>query len=162
MFSPSRNALLALIGATLVLHTIEEYLTFPSFLRSPGRLERWLPSPSLLQNPNELRVWLLIATVLPLVLIALAILRPSKGLLVSALLLECVLLVNAGWHILVAFIRGGYAPGVITATLVNLPFGIYVLRRAVKEQWIRARMAWRLVAIAVALHIVAVGSFLAG
>jgi hypothetical protein len=71
-------------------------------------------------------------------------------------------LVNAGWHILAALVRGGYAPGVITAVLINLPFGVYVLRRAVKEQWVGARTAWQLIGIAALLHIVAAGSFLAG
>ena len=102
------------------------------------------------------------ATVLPLAVIAWAILRPRTALLVSVLLLECVLPVNAGWHILAAWVTGGYAPGVITAVLINLPFGVYVLRRAVKEQWIRTETAWQLIAIALVLHIAALGSLLAG
>ncbi len=158
----SRNAILALVGVTLVLHTTEEYLTFPAYLPPANRLPPLLPPPSLLQNPRNLHVGLIAATVFPLAVIAWAILRPRKGLLVSVLFLECVLLVNAGWHIFAAWVRGGYAPGVITAVLINLPFGIYVLRRAVREQWIRARTAWQLIAIALALHIAAVGSLLAG
>lgn len=162
MHSLSRNAVLALIGATLVLHTTEEYLSFPSFLWSPSRLQRWLPTPGLLQNPQDLRLALVIGTVLPLVVIGWAILRPSKALLISALLVECVLLVNAGWHILAALVRGGYAPGVITAVLINLPFGVYVLRRAVGDQWIGRRTAWQLIGMAVVLHLVSVGRLLAG
>ena len=50
----------------------------------------------------------------------------------------------------------------ITAVLINLPFGIYVLRRAVKERWIGARTAWKLMGTAVVLHVVALGSVLAG
>ncbi len=162
MHSLSRNAVLALIGVTLVLHTAEEYLTFPGFLSSPSGLPRWLPPPSLLLHPQYMRVALTMATVLPLVVIAWAILRPRKALLVSVLLLESILLVNAGWHILASLIRGGYAPGVVTAVLINLPFGVYVLRRAVKEQWIQARTAWQLIGIALVLHVVSVGSLLAG
>ena len=41
----SRNAVLALIGVTLVLHTTEEYLTFPAFLWSSSRLQRCVPPP---------------------------------------------------------------------------------------------------------------------
>jgi len=92
----------------------------------------------------------------------LAILRPRHWLLVSVLLVEAVLLVNAGWHVVAALVRGGYAPGVITAVVINLPFGVYVLRRAVREQWIRPRTAWRLMTIALVLHIAALGSLLAG
>jgi len=162
MRSLSRNAVLALIGATLVLHTTEEYLTFPAYLSSDNRLRRLLPPPGLLQNPQNLRFALLMATVLPLAVIAWAIWRPRKALLVSVLFLECILLVNAGWHMIAAVIRGGYAPGVLTAVLINLPFGVYVMRRAVKEQWIPARTAWLLIGIALVLHFAALGSFLAG
>ena len=157
-----RNAILALVGVTLVLHTTEEYLTFPAYLPPAAQLPPLLPSPALLQDPQNLHVALIAATVLPLVVIAWAIVRPRIGLLVSVLFLECVLLVNAGWHIYAAWVRGGYAPGVVTAVLINLPFGVYILRRAVREQWIRARTAWRLIAIALALHVAALGTLLAG
>ncbi len=162
MHSPSRNAVLVLIGVTLVLHTTEEYLTFPSFLWSSTQLSRWLPTPVLLHNPQELHLALVMATVLPLLVIAWAILRPNKGLLIAVLLLESVLLVNAGWHLFAALLRGGYAPGLITAILINLPFGVYVLRRAVQEQWITPRTAWQLIATALVLHVISVGSLLAG
>jgi hypothetical protein len=49
---------------------------------------------------------------------------------------------------------------VITAALINLPFGIYVLRRAVREQWIGSRAAWRMIGLAAAVHIAAAGSLL--
>lgn len=163
MHSLSRSAVLAAIGLTLVLHTIEEYATFPDFLSSPdGRLPEWLHPNRFLHNSHELRIALMIATVLPLAVIAWAILRPRKGWLISALLLESVLLVNAAWHILAAIVRHGYAPGVITAALVNLPFGVYVLRRAVKEEWIGARTAAQLIGVALLLHVVALGSLLVG
>jgi hypothetical protein len=160
MYSPSRNAVLVLIGVTLILHTTEEYLTFPAFFRSSSRLLRWLPTPVLLQNPLWLHLGLLTATVLPLGVVAWAVLRPGKALLVAVLFLESVLLVNAGWHILAAVVNRGYVPGVVTATLINLPFGIYVLGRAVKERWIGSRTAWQMIGAAVVLHLAAVGSLL--
>ena len=104
MHSISRNAVLGLIGLTLVLHTIEEYLTFPAYLWAPSRLQRWLPAPVWLQDSHHLLLGLLMATLLPLGVIAWAILRPNKGLLTAALLLESVLLVNAGWHIFAAVV----------------------------------------------------------
>ncbi len=157
---PSRKTVLILIGVTLALHNTEEYLTFPAFFRSSSRLLRWLPTPSLLQNPQQLHLALLMATVLPLAVVAWAVLRPAKALLVSVLFLESVLLVNAGWHLLAAVLNRGYVPGVVTAALINLPFGIYVLRRAVEEQWIGSRAAWRMIVLAAVLHIAAAGSFL--
>src|SRR3974377_1978468 len=133
MQSLSRKAVLTLIGLTLVLHTAEEYLAIPAFSSaSDSRLSRWLTPPRLLHNSHELHVALALATVLPSLVIAWAILRPHKALLVAVLLVESVLLVNAAAHILGAVFRGGYEPGVITGVLINLPFGIYVLRRAVK------------------------------
>jgi uncharacterized protein with HXXEE motif len=161
MPSLSRNAVLALIGITLVLHTAEEYVFFPRFLSAPSRLPPWLPPPRLLQNPRDIHVALVIATVLPLVVIAWAILRPAKVPLILALLIESILLVNAVWHIVASSIVGGYAPGVIGGILINLPFGVYVLRRAVKEQWIGVRTAWQLIGSAFVLHIVAIGWVLA-
>ena len=110
----------------------------------------------------------MMATVLPLAVIAWAILRPRKGLLIAALLLESVvlesvLLVIAGWHILAAVVRGGgYGPGVITAVLINLPFEPYALQRALKEKWVGARTACLLLVVALLLHIVALGSLPAG
>ncbi len=163
MFSPSRNVLLSLIGVSLVLHDTEEFFTFPRFWASVGgRLPHWLSPNGLVHSAQDIQVALVIATVLPLAVIVWAILRPRKALLVPVLLLESILLVNAGWHILAAAVRGGYAPGLITAVVINLPFGVYVLRRAVKEQWVQAREAWLLVAIAAALHVVALGGLLAG
>jgi uncharacterized protein with HXXEE motif len=159
MHSVSRNAVLALIGLTLVLHNTEEYFTFPAFLASPsGQLSEWLSMCGPLPKPHELRVALVFATVLPLLVIAWAILRQRQALLVAVLLVESVLLVNAGGHMLAALIQAGYVPGLITAVLINLPFGIYVLRRAVRENWIRARAAWQLIGAAVALHAVWLGS----
>jgi hypothetical protein len=160
MRSPSRNAVLVLIGVSLALHNTEEYFTFPAFFRSSSRLLHWLPTPVLLQNPQHLHLALLMATVLPGAVVIWAVLRPGKALLVAALFLESVLPVNAGWHILAAVVNHGYVPGVITAATINLPFGIYVLRRAVKEEWIGARTAWQMIGLAALLHIVAVGSLL--
>lgn len=160
MYSPSRNAVLVLIGVSLVLHNTEEYLTFPAFFRSSSRLLHWLPAPVLLQNPQRLHLALLMATVLPIAVVAWAILRAGKALLVAALFLESVLLVNACWHILAAVVNRGYVPGVVTAALINLPFGIYVLGRAVKEQWIGSRTSWQMIGAAAVLHIVGLGSLL--
>src|ERR1700754_5239366 len=102
MHSPSRNAVLVLIGVSLALHNAEEYFTFPIFFRSSSRLLHWLPTPVLLQNPQHLHLALFAATVLPIAVVIWAIIRPGKVLLVTALFLESVLLVNAGWHILAA------------------------------------------------------------
>ena len=163
MHSLSRRAVLAAIGLTLVLHTIEEYATFPEFLSSPdGGLPEWLHPNRFLHNSHELRIALMIATVLPLAVIAWAILRPRKGWLISALLLQCILLVNAALahtrcHYQARLCAGSGHGGAGQPTLRCV--------RAAKSgqgavDW--ARTAALLIGIALVLHVVALGSLLAG
>lgn len=151
----SRNALLALIAVTLAVHNTEEYFAFPIFLRSLGsQSPGWLPAPALQHSMTNLHVALILAAVLPGIFIVWAIVTPRQWLLIAALLVEAVLLVNSLFHVLAAAFRGGYVPGLITAVLINLPFGVYVLRRAVRDKWIRTTAAWQLIGVAVVLHIV--------
>ncbi len=155
----SRNAVLALIGVTLAIHTAEEYFAFPIFMPSLGRqLPAWLPSPALQHSVSNLRIALIVGTVLPCLVIAWAIISRAHGFLIASLFVEAVLLVNAFAHTLAALLRGGYVPGLITAVLINLPFGIYVFRRAVSENWIRRSRAWQLIIAAILLHVVWLGS----
>ncbi|HEX8797591.1 MAG TPA: HXXEE domain-containing protein [Terriglobales bacterium] len=97
---------------------------------------------------------LLWATVLPLLVIAAAFVIGSHALLLAALFIETVLLVNAVGHSLTALLLGSYVPGLITAIVINLPVGIYVLERALREQWIRPIAAWQLIGVAIALHLI--------
>ena len=151
----SRNAVLALIAVTLALHDGEEYLAFPRFLQSlSGQGSGWLPAPALQHSSANLQIALILAAVLPSIFIIWAIVRPRHWLLLAALLVEAVLLVNAFSHMLAAALLGRYVPGLITAVLVNLPFGLYVFRRAVREGWIRRHRAWQLIGVAVLLHVV--------
>lgn len=150
----SRNSILSLIAVTLAIHDAEEYFAFPFFLHSlGGQLSRWLPAPALQHSVTNLHIALILATVLPTIFIVSAIISRRHWLLVAALLVEAVLLVNAFFHMLAAVLRGGYVPGLITAVLINLPFGIYVFRRAVREAWVRAATAWQLIAVAILVHL---------
>jgi hypothetical protein len=45
-----------------------------------------------------------------------------------------------------------YAPGVVTALLINLPFSIYLFRRALREAWIDKRDVAVLFLVGLALH----------
>jgi len=58
-------------------------------------------------------------------------------------------------HVPAAVALGGYAPGVATAVLINLPFSIYFLRRSLGE----GRVDWRGLAVtaAIALTILVLG-----
>ena len=70
------------------------------------------------------------------------------------LFFETVLLVNAVGHSRTALLLGSYVPGLITAVVINLPVGIYVLQRALREPWMRPNAAWQLIGVGVALHLI--------
>jgi hypothetical protein len=62
-------------------------------------------------------------------------------------------LLNAIWHLAIAVVLfRGYAPGLATALLLNLPFSLHLLGRAVREQWLSRPARWALVPGAVLLH----------
>jgi prepilin signal peptidase PulO-like enzyme (type II secretory pathway) len=155
IYAPHGNAVLALISLTLVLHNQEEYLAYPAFFASAGgRLGQWFPAAGLARTARRLPRALLLATVLPLLVIAAAFVIGSHALLLAALFIEIILLVNAAGHSLTALLLGSYVPGLITAVVINLPVGIYVLERALREPWIRPNAAWQLIGVAIALHLI--------
>ena len=117
-------------------------------------MPHWFPATRLTEVAHHLPIALLLATVLPLIVIGLAAINKRQALLMAALFVEAILLVNAFAHVLTAVLLQSYVPGLITAVLINLSFGVYVLRRAVGEQWIRVQVAWQLIAAAIALHVI--------
>jgi hypothetical protein len=69
------------------------------------------------------------------------------------LLIQTVVLVNVFSHAAVAaFVLHGYAPGVLTALAINLPFSIYLLRRAARENWLSRRALTLLLPSALVVH----------
>jgi hypothetical protein len=46
----------------------------------------------------------------------------------------------------------GYAPGLVTALLLNLPFSLYLLRRAARERWLDRGALWTLAPAALLVH----------
>ena len=155
----SRNAVLALIGMTLALHGAEEFFAFPFFMPSLGhQLPSWMPSPALHHDVSNLRIWLIVGTVASCIVIACAIITRMHGFLIASLFVEAILLVNAFAHTFTALLRHGYVPGLVTAILINLPFGIYVFRRSVRDDWIRRNRAWQLIIVAFVVHLVWLGT----
>ena len=142
--------MLALIAVTLAVHLAEEYFAFPIYLHSLGsQLPAWLPSPALQHSMTNLHIALIVGTVIPCLVIVWAIISRSHGFLLASMFVEAVLLVNGFAHSLSAVLRGGDVPGLITGVLINIPFGIYAFRKAVKEGWIRRFRAWQLIIVAV-------------
>jgi hypothetical protein len=126
------RALLAAAFALLALHNLEEVLTAPAFVDGLVGLQLELPRGRTVRFSAEVYASLAWATLLPALLLAWAAFEraPGKGAF-AACWLEVVLLANAAVpHLAASVARRGYTPGVVTAALVNVPFGVFFLRRA--------------------------------
>lgn len=137
------------------MHNAEEAVFFPRYLPLVlGRLpETWRS----LAGPITLgQVWAALGfvTLVPFGLATWAELRPEKAAPVWLLLLtQATVLLNVVWHVsAAALVFNGYAPGVVTAVVLNLPFSIYLLRRAAGESWLSPRARWALLPGALLVH----------
>ena len=144
-----------LVPTLLAVHNAEEALFFPRYL--PLVLARLPAGWQAVAAPLTTgQVWSALAVVTG---VAFAVAwwadrRPdSRAALWLLLLIQSAVLLNAIWHAAIAVVLfGGYAPGLVTALLLNLPFSLYLLRRAVREQWLSRPARWALVPGAVLLH----------
>jgi hypothetical protein len=140
--SLSYKTLQWLVFVFLALHNLEEGLTAPAYIpeiknllsgRVPDALLASLPTP------GQFYAALLGATVVPLALIAFATTgrpTPFKSYLVVAV--QAVVFLNVFVpHVPAAVALGGYAPGVFTAVLINLPFSLIFFRRSLDESRVR-------------------------
>jgi hypothetical protein len=116
----------------------------------PISLEPWFAEISL----GGMHVALVVATVVPWAITLWSTRRPSNAVATwFVLLVKAVVLLNAFWHLLVAgVVLRGYSPGLVTAATLNLPFSIYVLRRAIREQWCSPRALMALVPATLIVH----------
>ena len=87
------------------------------------------------QDLSWFYVALVIATVVPIVVVAVATagsygrFRAWAVVFVQSLFLVNVLIP----HVPAAIVLGGYAPGLVTAVGLQLPFSVYFIRRSVRE-----------------------------
>lgn len=135
----SRSRVLWLVPILMAAHNAEEALFFPRYL--PLVLAR-LPEGwrSVVAPISLAQMWtvLVLVTLIPFVLAIWATLRPQDTAPVWLLLLiQGALLLNVFWHVSIAiFVFHGYAPGLVTAVLFNLPGSVYVFRQALRERWL--------------------------
>jgi hypothetical protein len=150
----------ALIPA-IALHNFEEWLTFPYFRQS---YEEMIERIGLgIQPPSwaVTQLALVIATIIPVFGIALAA-RGQRSRIKDFFIcfIAAVFLANAFLpHIPAVIVMGGYAPGVITAVLINLPLCAWLLHSAVRERILSVQQAAACVvlgAVSVAPSIVAI------
>lgn len=150
----SRKALLWLVPVFITFHNLEEALLMPAFLQAgnlsiPGPLRSLLPQITY----RQFLIPLIIVTAIPYLIALSGDLDREHGRGVYLLLgVQVVMLLNVLAHAMMAIAMSGYAPGVATAFAVNLPFSVYLLRRAVKERWIARRVMAALFAVGLIIH----------
>ncbi len=157
---PTRQALW-LVPALLAVHNAEEALFFPRYLPLVlARLPRGWQSVAAPLTTGQVWSALAVVTSVAFAVAWWAHRRPdNRTALWLLLLIQSAVLLNAFWHLAVAVVLfSGYAPGMVTALVLNLPFSLYLLRRAVREQWLSPPARWALVPGAILLH----GPLLAG
>ncbi|HEU4389254.1 MAG TPA: HXXEE domain-containing protein [Blastocatellia bacterium] len=136
------------------LHNTEEVMFMPRLLQVrnssiPGPLQRVLPPLTY----EQFLLAVVIMTVIPYFVALYADFdRERAAGMYLILSLQAMMLINVFAHLGMAVIMHGYAPGVVTAVVINLPFSLYLLRRALRENWI-SRKAEALICLAgLALH----------
>ena len=149
-----------LLWICVAAHNLEEGLTAEAYFpRVEALLAGHVPA-SLVALPalHEFYVALIGATLIPLVMTIVATTdrrTPLKKYL-SPLLAVTLLLNVFIPHVPAAIALGGYAPGVATAVLVNLPFSIYFLQRSMHKRVIDRRGIANLAGIGILLLVLVV------
>jgi hypothetical protein len=130
----SRRKAIWLSFVVLALHNVEEYLTIGGFLDAyRDRLPAFLRS----MNEERFAVSLVIVTLFALLVCwAAARGRPKGGWLTLATAAQVGLGFNGIQHAAIAAWVRGYAPGVVTGVTLCLPYAVYLIRRAVREEWV--------------------------
>jgi hypothetical protein len=134
----SRRAVIWLVPALLAVHNAEEALMFPRYLPLVReRVPDWARPIVIGVTYEQMSIALALATIAPLGVAIWAVARPRSPVAVwSVVLVQAVVLLNVAAHVCSALlILRGYGPGLATALVINLPFSLYVLRRAAREQW---------------------------
>ena len=149
------RSVLWLVPILLAVHNAEEALFFPRYLpfvlyRLPAAWQAVIAPLTTGQVGGALAV----VTAVAFIVAWWADRSPDSALALWLLLLiQASVLLNVVWHVAAAVVLfGGYAPGVVTALVLNLPFSIYLLRRAVREQWLGRGARWALAPAAIVLH----------
>ncbi len=150
-----------LLWVCVAAHNLEEGLTAEAYFpKVEGLLADRVPVSlvALVPDLQEFYLALIGATLIPLIMTVMATTgQPTPVKKHLSPLLAVTLLLNVFIpHVPAAIALGGYAPGVATAVLVNLPFSIYFLRRAMQKRVIDRRGIVSLAAIGILLLVLVV------
>ena len=151
----SRRAVIWLVPALLAVRNAEEAVMFPRYLPLVReRVPDWAGPVISSVTYEQMLIALAIATIVPLGIAIWAVARPRSQVAVwSVLLIQAVVLLNVAAHVASALvILRGYGPGLATALVVNLPFSLYVVRRATVERWTTRQGLLALVPAAFVVH----------
>jgi hypothetical protein len=152
----TRKTLLWLVPVVITIHNLEEAIFMPAFLQTrnssiPSFLRELLPPLTYAQFLAPL----ILVTAIPYLIAGLTKLDRDGSPGINLLLgVQVVMLINVLAHTAMAVVMWGYAPGLITALLINLPFSLYLLHRATREQWVSRRVLVLLLPIGVLIHVV--------
>lgn len=145
-----RGPLLWMVPAIITVHNLEELAGMPAaLLAMPGKIPAGIPV-GILQfppSPVQFMLALLIVTVLPYIFASLTLAGERPGTRRLGILLlagtQAVMLVNVFSHLGMARLLGGYAPGIVTALALNLPFSVLFFGSALRQGWLaRHDLPW--------------------
>lgn len=141
-----------LVFLFLALHNLEEAVTLEIYFPKINALLNQSVHASLrasMPTPGQFYIALAGATIFPLLIVAIATTgKPTRIKDYLVAILQALLLVNVFVpHVPAAIALRGYAPGVITAVLVNLPFSLYFFQRSLRE----SRITWKGIIITMAI-----------
>lgn len=106
---------------------------------------------------------LVVVTIIPfLVVLTATKSQPTKASAWAVLVVQSIFLVNVFVpHVPAAVALSGYAPGVVTAVAIELPFSVYFLRRSVRDRVVSGAMAALAVGLAALVLVVGLATLYA-
>lgn len=142
---------LGIVPAALLLHNLEEALTIRGALpQMQAQVSSGLGHPVRLPSAEQYWLALGLLTLAGLGLFLLAWWRDSAAY--ALVVLQAVMALNVVTHVIGSVLLGGYAPGLVTALLVEAPASAVVYRRLQRAGWM-TRHQWTLLpGFAVLLH----------
>jgi hypothetical protein len=151
---PTDRQLLWCVPLAMALHNLEEALGFRWLATKAALPEIWLRFWD--RGPGAESMFHLALAGVALAVLAVALLgnlaNPRSPGARVLLVIQTLMLVNACWHVVAAAALGGYAPGVVTAVMLQGPLALALLRRAWSDHWMSRRAIVLAASILFVLH----------
>ena len=143
-----------LVPLCMTAHSLEEALFMRAALPAVNAVLTASPVGFLVPvNYPQFLIALGVVTVIPYLVVALGALRCVSRLAVKLLVLvQTTMLLNVVFHVGAALALRDYTPGLLTALGLNLPFSIWLLRRAMRDKWITPEVQLYFGLLALLLH----------